>query len=496
MAYATSHVEQILQLAQERAETTVGYDDSSGWLGAQWLQRIHQWTGCLAQRGVQPGTRVAVALSPSWDSLAALVALWRLGGSGLVLPPSTNHELASWLNAAGVAGALVEQTHTSWLGASDGLEWGLARHSTDESLFQSLASALESAPSVEEKDLPALEPEREALHSLSAGTWHPPLGVTLNHKQLWAAVDSLQKAWTAKVERGTLGHLCLPASITQVTTALGIFFAGDAVMLPSTRELESLTKSLSLQETVVPLATAQCVRLWMGEANHEALQPDRIPWIWALGGFVSEVYPSTWNVPVFPAYKMEACGGIVAWANQTNAGVGSLFSDLKPHIERKEHRHLKPGDTREGLLYVQGERVSFQRFRPETPSFDIETSLVNWLPTGDWCSLDARQQLHVVGHSEDMIVYRDRRFSIRPIEGKLREHPQIRSAVLCSVEEKGLLKAFVEVDPSAPGRTMTSRHVLAYIQEHFPHYMLPKYVEFRETLPRNHFGEIARWALR
>ncbi len=495
MAHATSHIQLIIQQAEERAETTVGYDDSFGWLGAQWLQRIHQWTGCLAQRGVQPGSRVAIALSPSWDSLAALVALWRLGGAGFVLPPTMNHELTSWLHAAGVMGALVDNTHTNWLGASDGLEWGLAHESTDESLFQALAPALESAPLVEEKELPIWEPEREALLSLSAGTWHPPLGVSLNHKQLWAAVDSLQEAWAAKVERGTLGHLCLPASITQVTTALGLFFAGDVVMLPSSRELESLGRSLSLQQTVVPFATAQCVRLWMGEANHEALQADRIPWIWALGGFAPESYPSTWDVPVFPAYKIEACGGIVAWANQADAGVGSLFSDLTPRIERKEQRHLKPGDTREGLLYVQGERVSFQRFRPETPSFAIETPLVSWLPTGDWCSLDARRRLHVVGHSEDMIVYRDRRFSIRPIEGKLREHPQIRSAVLCSVE-KGLLKAFVEVDPSAPGRTMTSRHVLAYIQEHFPHYMLPKYVEFRESLPRNHFGEIARWTLR
>lgn len=497
MVNPESRVQQSLQSVEERAEATLGFDNAFEWGGAAWLQRVQSWTSCLAQRNVQLGTRVALSLPPSFDSLAALLSIWNLGGSGFLLPSLPATELRSWLKAAQVDGAIIAQADSGWNSLEGELSWGLAGETMEDNFFASISEVLESATAFDNDKLPGWDPEREALHSLSAGTWLPPVGVTLNHKQIWAAVDSIQQSWTDHVERGCIGHLCVPSGATFVSTALGILASGDVLQLSSDPSLgHFLSTTSSLQQPLVSVTTAQCVRMWLKDPAHTELSLERIRKIWATGGEVADSLPATWNIPVHSSYKVEACGGIVSWANQSDAGVGQLLPGLLSRIERQEQRHLRPGDTRSGLLYLQGERVSFSRFSLDQSSFEVETNFPNWLPTDDWCSLDAQKQLKVEGHSEDMFVYRDRRFSMRPIEQKLREHPQIRSAVLCAVEDKTLLKAFVEVDPGAPGRILTSRHILSYIQEHFPHYMLPKFVEFRESLPRNHFGEIARWTLK
>lgn len=118
-----------------------------------------------------------------------------------------------------------------------------------------------------------------------------------------------------------------------------------------------------------------------------------------------------------------------------------------------------------------------------------------WLSTGDVGKMDARGFFYIVDRKKDMILVSG--FNVYPneVEGVVAMHPGVLEVAAVGVEDGKsgeVVKIFVvRKDPS-----LTAPQVLAHCRENLTGYKIPKYVEFRNELPKTNVGKILRRELR
>ncbi|HEY47416.1 MAG: hypothetical protein AMJ88_02470 [Anaerolineae bacterium SM23_ 63] len=119
-----------------------------------------------------------------------------------------------------------------------------------------------------------------------------------------------------------------------------------------------------------------------------------------------------------------------------------------------------------------------------------------WLHTGDIAVMDKDGYSQIVDRKKDMILGAGG-YNIYPreIEDVLFENPKILEAGVAGVPVPGKgerVKAFVVLKP---GETATEEEILAFLREKVAPYKVPKYVEFRDELPKTLTGKVLRRAL-
>jgi long-chain acyl-CoA synthetase len=116
-----------------------------------------------------------------------------------------------------------------------------------------------------------------------------------------------------------------------------------------------------------------------------------------------------------------------------------------------------------------------------------------WLHTGDVAEMSEDGYFRIVDRKKDMILAGSG-YNVYPreIEDVLYEHPKVREAAVIGVPVGGSdqrAKAFVVV---RPGETATEQEIIEFCQERLAKYKVPKYVEFRDDLPKTMVGKILR----
>jgi long-chain acyl-CoA synthetase len=116
-----------------------------------------------------------------------------------------------------------------------------------------------------------------------------------------------------------------------------------------------------------------------------------------------------------------------------------------------------------------------------------------WLHTGDIAAMSEDGYFRLVDRKKDMILASGG-FNVYPrdIEERLYEHPKILEAAAIGVPVGGTnqrAKVFVVL---RAGESMTEAEVLDWCQVGLARYKVPKFVEFRQELPKTMVGKILR----
>jgi long-chain acyl-CoA synthetase len=115
--------------------------------------------------------------------------------------------------------------------------------------------------------------------------------------------------------------------------------------------------------------------------------------------------------------------------------------------------------------------------------------------SGDVGIMDERGYIRIVDRKKDMILVSG--FNVYPneIEQVIATHPGVLECAAVGVpdEKSGeAVKVFVvRKDPA-----LTAQQVMDFCKEHLTGYKKPKYVEFRDELPKSNVGKILRRELR
>ncbi len=148
----------------------------------------------------------------------------------------------------------------------------------------------------------------------------------------------------------------------------------------------------------------------------------------------------------------------------------------------------------EGELCVRGPQVMQGYWNmPEETAKALSTD--GWLRTGDIARVDADGYLRIVDRKKDMIIVSGFKVFPNEIESVVTTHQHVLEAGCIGVPDPKsgqAVKVFVVTRESS---TVTVEQIREYCREHLTGYKVPKYVEFRPTLPKTNIGKVLRRAL-
>ena len=119
-----------------------------------------------------------------------------------------------------------------------------------------------------------------------------------------------------------------------------------------------------------------------------------------------------------------------------------------------------------------------------------------WFHTGDRGWFDADGWFYFVDRKKDAIRRRGQNISSWEIEQALLRHPAIADCAAYAVKsEMSEDEVMVSVE-LRPGAALDEAALIAFSAEAMPYYMVPRYVEFRQSLPRTESEKVQKYKLR
>jgi long-chain acyl-CoA synthetase len=355
---------------------------------------------------------------------------------------------------------------------------------------------------------PDLGPDDVAVLQYTGGTTGVAKGATLLHRtivaNLLASEAWMQPGLKRKQLTGQFTIVCaLPLYHVFAFIACGLLGMRTGalnILIPNPRDMKGTVKELAKYRiNIFPGVNT----LFNGLAN----QPDfaKLDFsglaITNGGGMaVQEAVAKTWlaitGCPIVEGYGLsETSAGVTCNPTDSEAYTGSIGLPL-PNVEIKlldDHgKELPLGEA--GEIAIRGPQVMQGYWqRPD------ETALVmtpdGFFKSGDIGEMDARGYIKIVDRKKDMIIVSGFKIFPNEIEAVVASHPGVLECAVVGVPDTGSGEAVmlfvVRKDPS-----LTKEALAEYCKLQLTGYKRPKYIEFRDELPKTNVGKILRRELR
>jgi long-chain acyl-CoA synthetase len=146
-----------------------------------------------------------------------------------------------------------------------------------------------------------------------------------------------------------------------------------------------------------------------------------------------------------------------------------------------------------GELCVRGAQVMKGYWQREAQTEEVIVD--GWLHTGDIVTVDEQGYIKIVDRLKDMIIVSG--FNVYPneLEQALTLHPDVLECAAIGVADAKageVVKMFVV----ANNASLTTEQVVEFCKANMAGYKVPKFVEFREDLPKSNVGKVLRKELK
>ena len=211
---------------------------------------------------------------------------------------------------------------------------------------------------------------------------------------------------------------------------------------------------------------------------------------------VAEKWKNVTGVPLIEAYGLTETSP-AATINPLdlrayNGSIGLPIPSTEVSIQNDDGQPLPIGEV--GELCVRGPQVMKGYWhRPDETAKVLAAD--GWLRTGDIARIDDQGFVFIVDRKKDMILVSG--FNVYPneIEDVVAQVPGVLEVAAVGVPDEKSGEAvkivIVRKDP-----TLTEDDIRAHCRANLTGYKQPKYVEFRESLPKTNVGKILRRELR
>jgi long-chain acyl-CoA synthetase len=211
---------------------------------------------------------------------------------------------------------------------------------------------------------------------------------------------------------------------------------------------------------------------------------------------VAERWKKVTGVTLIEAYGLTetspaACMNPMGLA-EFNGAIGLPISSTDACVKNEEGEILATGEV--GELCIKGPQVMAGYWqRPADTAQVIDRD--GWLHTGDMARMDEKGFFYIVDRKKDMILVSG--FNVYPneIEDVIAQMPEVLEVAAVGVpDDKSGEAVKVVVVKKSPD--LTAEQIKAYCRENLTGYKQPRYIEFRNELPKSNVGKILRRELR
>jgi long-chain acyl-CoA synthetase len=489
----------------------------------------------LQSRGLQPGARVAIMLPNVLQYPVAMAAVLRAGYTIVnVNPLYTARELQHQLTDSGaealvvlenfahvaaevVANTSVKHVVVASMGDLLGLK-GVLVNFVVRSVKKmvpawSLKGAVPFKRMLDEGTRMTLKPvnvgqDDVAFLQYTGGTTGISKGAVLLHKQVIANVLQ-NEAWfgptLARIPAGQQAQFVCALPLYHiyaltVCALLGLRVGGMNILIPNPRDIKGFIKELGgYRINIFPAVNT----LYNGLLNN----PDfaRLDFSGLMlcpgGGMavqkpVADKWLAVTGIPIVEGYGLSETSPVVT-ANCCNikAFTGTIGLPL-PSTEIRildETDQQVPFGTR-GEIAVRGPQVMAGYWQRPDETAKVMTP-DGFFKTGDIGVMDEQGYTRIVDRKKDMILVSG--FNVYPneVEEVVMAHPGVLEVACVGVPDQHSGEA-VKLYVVKKNAALNKEELQAYCKEQLTGYKRPKFIEFRETLPKTNVGKILRRELR
>jgi long-chain acyl-CoA synthetase len=368
--------------------------------------------------------------------------------------------------------------------------------------FQDLLAQAPSKPEPVE-----VTPEDTGVLMYTGGTTGISKGAQLTHRNLVA--NAIQVRWWMfdSKEGAEVMMTALPLFHSYAMTVCmnhTTYLAGSQVLIPNPRVLDHVLKSINKHRpTLFPGVPAMynSITNYADVGNYDVssiracisgaagLPPEvqegfeRLTGAKLVEGYgLSEATPVTHCNPIYGKRK-------------DGSWIGLPFPDTDAAVVDLDTGETVLNVGEMGELVIRGPQVMKGYWNMPTETANALRG--GWLHTGDIARMDPDGFFQIVDRKKDMILGTGG-YNIYPreVEDVLYEHPKVLETAVAGVpvaKEKGeRVKAYVVL---RPGETATEEEIIEYCRENLAYYKVPKFVEFRDELPKTMVGKVLRRVL-
>ena len=495
-----------------------------------------QMAAWLQQRGLKPGARVAIMLPNVLQYPVAMAAVLRAGYTIVnVNPLYTARELQHQLVDSGAEAIVVLENfaHTvadviantqvkhvvvaamgDLLGGLKGAIVNLVVRKVKKLVpAWSLPQAVPFKRMLAEGARLSLKPvsvghEDVAFLQYTGGTTGVSKGAVLLHKHVIANVLQ-NEAWfgptLAKLPAGEQAQFVCALPLYHiyaltVCALLGLRVGGMNLLIPNPRDIAGFIKELKdYRINIFPAVNT----LYNGLLN----QPDfaNLDFSGLLvcpgGGMavqkaVADKWLAVTGIPIVEGYGLSETSPVVT-ANRCDitdftGTIGLPLPSTEIRILDEASQEVPFGTA--GEIAVRGPQVMAGYWQRADETAKVMTP-DGFFKTGDIGIMDARGYIKIVDRKKDMILVSG--FNVYPneVEDVVAACPGVLEVACVGVPDQHSGEA-VKLYVVRKDKALTKETVLAYCKEQLTGYKRPKYVEFRDSLPKTNVGKILRRELR
>lgn len=482
-------------------------DDGSTWTYGQADRDADRWADALAAAGVGAGDTVLTMLPPGTDAVAAWIGVARL--RAMEVPINTGYVGRILRYVTEDSRAKVMIVHADHLvalePAIDGLDEpgtvvvvgapGEPRPSARRLVrAPDFLAAGSGAP--ERADEP--RPRDIAAIVYTSGTTGPSKGVLVTWRQieltasaimpedLFGAGDAFYSPFPMFHVSGK-GPLHAAARLGARVIMRSRF--DTAAFWPDVRELGAST-------TILLGAMANFLR-GQPERADDADSPMRdalmLPLVDDVAGFGKR-----FGLRVRTAFNMtETACCIVSdgydLANDTSCG--RIREGFRARVVDGDDVEVGPGEL--GELVLRGEQPwTLMAGYWAKPEATVDAWRNQWLHTGDGFTRDADGNFYFVDRIKDAIRRRGENVSSFEVEIEIDAHPDVLESAAVAVPSTFGEDEIKAVVVPQPGRTLDPARLHAYLADRMPRFMVPRYIDIVESLPKTPTQKIRKVELR
>ncbi|MEO8013656.1 MAG: AMP-binding protein [Polaromonas sp.] len=524
-----THADKPFSVCMDRWMSYRELDQLSAALGA-WLQQL----------GLEPGARVAIMLPNVPQFAVAMVAVLRAGHTCVnVNPLYTARELEHQLKDSGATAIVILENFAATLtevikrtplkhvvmasmgdllGAAYG-QWitFAVRHLAKmvPAYTFSLDGGLTVTPftrATAEGKRHTLKPVQCTLDSIAflqytGGTTGLSKGAVLTHRNIVAAILQAEAWFTPALGRigdvsriNNIAALPLYHIFALTLCLLSIRWGAHLTLIPNPRDVGKFIEVLKKRPFHMLPAVNTLFNALLQHPHFKTVDFSSLCISQAGGMAASEGTARQWlqatGSPMIEGWGMsETCA--IGTNNPVNSQefsgtIGLPLPGIGIAIKDDAGNSLEPGQG--GEICIKGPQVMTGYYRQALETEKAFTT-DGFMRTGDIGTMDEHGYIRIIDRKKDMIIVSG--FNVFPneLENVISLCPGVVECAAIGIadERQGeAIKVFVVKNDPA----LTEDDISAYCKQHLTGYKRPKYIEFRDALPKTNVGKILRRALR
>ena len=474
---------------------------------ADFQQATKRVAGLFNSLGIGRGDTVCVFLPNGQELLKCWFGLARLGA--LCVPINTAYKRDEAAYLVENAGAKVLVAHESLMEVAEELRQGPStlRHyvgvgsGAPEGWLNFAEALIEAEPIAE---LPGVAPQDGSMLVYTSGTTGRPKGVIVTH-EMYVASGQGFATWTQATEDDRF-FTCLPLfhANAQYYSTMGSLAAGASMVLEGRFSASQFWKQVGDSGATVVNFIGMMLPVLLKQPKTDRERAHKVRLFYGSPSFPLETlaeFEERFNTTLIIGFALtESCYGTIERIGQPHrsgtAGQPRWHPDPRFQnelcIADDQGNAVDGGGVGEILLRSPGVMPGYWRDRERT----AEALHDGWLHTGDLGLVDGDGYLYFMDRQKDVIRRRGENISSQEVESIIKDHPKVADCAAVPVpaelgEEE--VKVYVVRQPNA---ALSPEEVVYWCADRLANFKVPRYVEFRDDLPRTPTMRVRKDVLR